>query len=402
MQSNVNLTDENAPALHGDNHNWLSDTHAVRKTVDMDNPEEHSDWQTRDGMVRLRGCNQWLHEDCVSKSILDGRRPTCGKTEVFKELLDHGVAPAATGQTTLEKAAGITVLDGGGTTSPHEQAIRHLSPSFKISLPYNTLKPQGLASICEEGGYATVSLYLPNKTFVLKGYEVWADGRCFSRRLSPLSVASIVREDTVYRRLGSHPLILKYDGKVFVNGNVYSLKIERALGCLRKFVLNCPAPSKETRLAMAVQAAASVSYIHSKNVIHADFSTRNLFVFDKWQLKLGDFGGSRIDDQAALAAEEILYQLPRHGRAWRELNETKRELFALGCGIYEIIAWHTLYAELPTQQAVAKQNKGEFPDTRDLLARDIICKCWHEKYDTAADVEKDLRNELADFKRDMY
>ena len=64
-------------------------------------------------------------------------------------------------------------------------------------------------------------------------------------------MASIVREDAVYKRLGSHPLILNYDGKVFVNENVYSLKIERALGCLRTFALNCLAPGKETRLAMA-------------------------------------------------------------------------------------------------------------------------------------------------------
>jgi serine/threonine protein kinase len=196
----------------------------------------------------------------------------------------------------LEKGADITVRDGGGTTSHPEQAIHHLSPSSKTSLYYDTLKPQGSASICEEGGYATVSLYLPNKTLVLKGSEVWVDGRCQSRRLSPLSVASIVREDAVYKRLGSLPLIPNYNGKVFVKGNVYALKIERALGCLRKFVLNCSALGKETRLAMAVQAAASISYVHSKNVIYADFSTRNLFVFDKWQLKLGDFGGSRIND----------------------------------------------------------------------------------------------------------
>jgi serine/threonine protein kinase len=146
-----------------------------------------------------------------------------------------------------------------------------------------------------------------------------------------------MREDAVYKRLGSYPLILNYDGKVLVHENVYSLKIERALGCLRTFVLDCPAPSKETRLAMAVQVAAAIAYVHSKNIIHADFSTRNVFVFDNWQLKLGDFGGSRINDQGAIGAEEILYQLPRFRRAWRELNETKQELFALGCRIYEIM-----------------------------------------------------------------
>jgi hypothetical protein len=62
---------------------------------------------------------------------------------VFKELLDYRVVPAAdsTGKIILEKAIGITILDGGSITSPYEQAIYHLSPFFKISLLYNTLKP---------------------------------------------------------------------------------------------------------------------------------------------------------------------------------------------------------------------------------------------------------------------
>ena len=183
MQSNVNLTDENAPVLHADNHNPLADAHAIRKIMDMDNPQGHGDRQTRGSTVRLGGYNQRLNEGC----LFNGRRPTCGRTPstvlgahegVFKELLDHGVASAADskGQRALKK--GAAVRDGGGTTPPHEQIIHHLSPSFTTSLPYDTLKPQGPASICEEGGYATVSLFLPNETFVLIGSEVWADGRC--------------------------------------------------------------------------------------------------------------------------------------------------------------------------------------------------------------------------------
>jgi hypothetical protein len=108
-----------------------------------------------------------------------------------------------------------------------------------------------------------------------------------------------------------------------VNGNVYALKIKRALGYLCKFVLDCPALGKETRLAMAVQAVTLISYIYSKNVIYTDFSTCNIFVFNKWQLKLGDFGSSRINNQVVLATEEILYQLPKYGKTWRELNKTK-------------------------------------------------------------------------------
>jgi len=41
-----------------------------------------------------------------------------------------------------------------------------------MSLPYDTLKPRGPASIYEQGGYVIVSLYLLDKTFILKGHEV--------------------------------------------------------------------------------------------------------------------------------------------------------------------------------------------------------------------------------------
>jgi serine/threonine protein kinase len=116
------------------------------------------------------------------------------------------------------------------------------------------------------------------------------------RRSSDLSIVSIVQEDAVYKQLGSYPLILNYNSKVLVHKNVYSLKIKHGLGCLCTFVLDCLAPSKETRLAMAVQVVAAIAYVYSKNIIHADFSTCNVFVFDNWQLKLGDFGSSRIDN----------------------------------------------------------------------------------------------------------
>jgi hypothetical protein len=165
MQSSVNLTDQNAPVPPGDNHDRLSDTYIIRKTVDADNSEEYcyfcfEDWQIGDGMVRLRYCDYWLYEDCLSKSVLDGCCPTCriwlaslddaqvlagaasagdvlkvkellekhtpytaqdyyGKTplhlavlegyeEVVKELLDHGVDTATTdfkGRTALHLAA---------------------------------------------------------------------------------------------------------------------------------------------------------------------------------------------------------------------------------------------------------------------------------------------------------
>jgi serine/threonine protein kinase len=89
-----------------------------------------------------------------------------------------------------------------------------------------------------------------------------------------------MRENIVYKRLGSYPLVLNYNSKVLVYGSIYSLKLKRALGCFRKFILDYPASSNKTRLAIIIQIAAAVAYIHSKNIIHVNFSTRNIFVFD--------------------------------------------------------------------------------------------------------------------------
>jgi serine/threonine protein kinase len=89
---------------------------------------------------------------------------------------------------------------------------------------------------------------------------------------------------------------------------------------------------------MAMQVSRGIVDLHSKNVFHCDFSCLNVFVFEDWLLKIGDFGSYKIDDKEPLAAEEARYQLPLRGRGWEELDYKKREIFALGCGIYEIMA----------------------------------------------------------------
>jgi hypothetical protein len=133
MQSSVNLTDQNAPVPPGDNHDRVSDTYVIRKTVDADNTEEHCyfcfvDWQIGDGMVRLRCCSHWLHEDCLSKSVLDGRCPTCG---IWLASLDDAqvLAGAASAgdvlkvRELLEKHTSCTTPDYYGRTPLHSAVL---------------------------------------------------------------------------------------------------------------------------------------------------------------------------------------------------------------------------------------------------------------------------------------
>jgi hypothetical protein len=102
-----------------------------------------------------------------------------------------------------------------------------------MSLLFDALKPRGLAHIVDYSCSGMVSIYMSNERFVLKGPEVWTNGRYYGRIGNADSKALLAREEAIYRCLGSHPHILKYDSQVLIRESIYSLKLERALGNLR-------------------------------------------------------------------------------------------------------------------------------------------------------------------------
>jgi serine/threonine protein kinase len=172
----------------------------------------------------------------------------------------------------------------------------------------------------------------------------------------PIAKHSLRVKKAIYRCLGSHANILKYDGQVLIREGLYSVKLERALGNLRQLILECPMPTEQTRLKMAIQISCAMSYLHSKNIFYNDFSCRNIFVLEGWLLKIGDFGGSKIDDEEPLIGEETRYQLPLRGREWEDMDDTKREIFALGCGIYGIIALKAPFLDLTEEEVLERYN----------------------------------------------
>ena len=101
---------------------------------------------------------------------------------------------------------------------------------------------------------------------------------------------------------------------------------------------------------MGIQIASALAHMHSKGVFHCDLSCRNIFLLDDWVVKVGDFGGSKIDGQAPLGAEEVRYELPLRGKDWTQRGYVQRELFALGCAICEVMAWKVPFAELSDKE----------------------------------------------------
>ncbi len=237
--------------------------------------------------------------------------------------------------------------------------------------------------------------YVDNST-VHKSYEIWVNDQ--KQSVYPEKCEDdLAREDAIYNHLGEHDCILRSFGLDKVNHDplVHALRLERApLGTVRDLVQDRPGdPLPEPiRLRMCRDVAAGIAYIHSRHVWHSDNSCRNLLVFDGYRIKICDFGGSIIQGRESsfpdTVAEEPQYELPCRGRHLEELPRLKRELFALGSCIYEIMAWTRPFQGLQQNEVSGRYENDIFPalDGFPALVARAVKNCWGEAYDCTDDV----------------
>jgi len=237
-------------------------------------------------------------------------------------------------------------------------------------------------------------VYLYDNTTVLKGYVVVLDGRVTNRFEEVESrKRSLELEHQVYERLGLHQNILRCYGWVQVQEHARSLRLEYASkGSLRSFIETSRPVGMSLRITWAVDLAAGQAYIHSKSVYHCDFSCRNVFLTDHDVVKIGDFGGAGLDGNESEGVEECRYDLPLRERGeWEERPYKKRDLFALGSSIYEIMAWKKPFSELDDGEVEIRFTRDEFPNVSNIACGGIVQKCWEERYERAEQVVDELR-----------
>ncbi|KAK0612587.1 hypothetical protein B0T17DRAFT_410568 [Bombardia bombarda] len=71
------------------------------------------------------------------------------------------------------------------------------------------------------------------------------------------------------------------------------------------------------------------------------------------------------------------------GRSFEARPRIKRELFALGSGLYEIVAWARLFPGSNEDDIQERLSDEVFPSLEDLPIRNVIHGCWNELYDNA-------------------
>jgi serine/threonine protein kinase len=124
--------------------------------------------------------------------------------------------------------------------------------------------------------------------------------------------------------------------KCFELDNPRGLVLERRLETVRarlESIREGEFPSNMEARTWAKQAAEGLAFIHDQEIIHADFSCKNMLLTVSNDLKICDFGGSSIKGSISPTLYEEWSRLPiEDGSPPAKI----RDIFALGSAIYEM------------------------------------------------------------------
>ncbi|MCC7006095.1 MAG: protein kinase [Ottowia sp.] len=110
----------------------------------------------------------------------------------------------------------------------------------------------------------------------------------------------LLKEQSAYKKIGSHPNIVNYHGTTSINGKTY-LVTELVNGdTLKNFIHKCDDFCKshpkdinhiaEIKLIFAKQLISALNHLEEKGLSHADIKPENILVANDGKIKLIDFG----------------------------------------------------------------------------------------------------------------
>ncbi|CAG8903140.1 unnamed protein product [Penicillium egyptiacum] len=240
--------------------------------------------------------------------------------------------------------------------------------------------PPGVEEVISRGSCHIGRL---NDTMVLKYASDFND---------PSYLMSIKVENRILQILGPHPRIIESKGlaedglmlKYYPNGT------------LRNYIKSHPHETLERRLEWCKQLVDTLSYVHSKRVIHCDICLHNLLLDENFNIILADFQGMVISSANGMTMLDGLTRecaksyMPRENLCSANV---RTDLFAVGSAIYHLIAGHEVFPELDSfddEKVInARFINGEFPKN-DYVASHIVEKCWRGEYASAAEISVDI------------
>lgn len=209
------------------------------------------------------------------------------------------------------------------------------------------------------------------------------------------SQQDIRTEAQIYERLSSQLGICnRFIRMVAFDQDRLTLTMEYMVnGTLREYLRSRKGEISQQQRHWWIQAMAEgMELLHALGILHCDLTPHNMFLDDKLQLKIGDFGCSSIDGSASPAGTNTRFYPPRS--SWSSPITPSDDLFALGSCMYEILTGAAPFKETPSPQVRTLMMLQQFPDLTGLYYGSIIRDCWLLQAHSAKSVRSRIDTEF--------
>jgi len=122
-----------------------------------------------------------------------------------------------------------------------------------------------------------------------------------------------------------------------------------------------------------VQICLAIKHIHDRKILHRDLKTQNVFLTAKGEVKIGDFGISRVLQHTYDCAQTAIgtpYYLSPEICQEKPYNQ-KSDIWSLGCILYEMVTLRHAFDASSMKGLVVKILRGTYPSIPSVYSQNL-------------------------------